>query len=406
MYPEKNDNDFVYDIAFSYASEQSKYVSEVYRILKGEYNVKVFYDKAIETQIDMWGNNLGEMLQKVYEKQSKWCLLFISKDYKDSVWARHEIRSALARAIKEKEIYLLPARFDDTEIEGIPSTTVYLNLSNMTPEVFSEYVLGKLRIPLKQRSISLPSLDLHITSGSDKGSEISAIKTLSKAPDGKPVVEYNALSPYSQDMDKWMREYAQKHRTSNNEELHLFTFSNGKQFEYHLLSTSANTSEKGFLYATNWTKEPNETLQPTKISEQQFHQNLKDILNRWSGSYKWKSDDKSDEVLVVQLGEKLASFGYDGEASVLKNYMDFKPDKTVYKILILTPSAIDGMNISTAVTFTPQNHSLVEKLKTLPENSFKPTVTVWDDATYTSIVKAIETNDFTNNPGKVGNPKS
>ena len=48
MCDEKNNRDFVYDIAFSFAGEQREYVSEVYRILKIEYNVKVFYDEDLE----------------------------------------------------------------------------------------------------------------------------------------------------------------------------------------------------------------------------------------------------------------------------------------------------------------------------------------------------------------------
>lgn len=39
MCTEKNNSDFVYDIAFSFAGEQREYVDEVYRILKDEYKV-------------------------------------------------------------------------------------------------------------------------------------------------------------------------------------------------------------------------------------------------------------------------------------------------------------------------------------------------------------------------------
>lgn len=85
----------------------------------------------------------------MYEEQSKWCLLFISKEYKKKFWTRHEKRSALARAIRQKGAYLLPARFDDTEIEGIPSTTGYIDISIIEPEDFSKLVLLKIGIQLK-----------------------------------------------------------------------------------------------------------------------------------------------------------------------------------------------------------------------------------------------------------------
>jgi len=83
MCDEKNNNNFVYDIAFSFAGEQREYVSEVYQILKNEYNLKIFYDEDIEIKTKLWGDDLGELFQKVYGEQSKWCLMFISKEYKE-----------------------------------------------------------------------------------------------------------------------------------------------------------------------------------------------------------------------------------------------------------------------------------------------------------------------------------
>jgi TIR domain len=158
MCSEENNNDFVYDIAFSFACEQREYVSKVYRILKKEYNVKVFYDNDLDVKTKLWGDDLGEVFQKVYGEQSKWCLMFISKEYKEKFWTRHEKRSALSRAIRQKGIYLLPARFDDTEIEGIPSTTGYIDISTIKPEDFSKLVLLKLGIPLKEKEIPLTEL--------------------------------------------------------------------------------------------------------------------------------------------------------------------------------------------------------------------------------------------------------
>lgn len=108
----------------------------------------------------MWGKDLVEELQKIYRDQSKCCLLFISKEYKDKIWTRHEKRSVLERAINEEGVYLLPARFDDTEISGIPSTTSYIDISNKTPEDFSKYILLKLGIPLKQKEKTPDKLNL------------------------------------------------------------------------------------------------------------------------------------------------------------------------------------------------------------------------------------------------------
>lgn len=160
MVVSKKSKGIIYDIAFSFAGEQREYVSKVYNILTDEYNIKVFYDQDERIQADLWGKDLVEELQKIYRDQSKCCLLFISKEYKDKIWTRHEKRSVLERAINEEGVYLLPARFDDTEISGIPSTTSYIDISNKTPEDFSKYILLKLGIPLKQKEKTPDKLNL------------------------------------------------------------------------------------------------------------------------------------------------------------------------------------------------------------------------------------------------------
>jgi hypothetical protein len=119
-----------------------------------------------------------------------------------------------------------------------------------------------------------------------------------------------------------------------------------------------------------------------------------------------KPDDTFGEILYVNLGEIFAPLGQGEEASILKNYIDLKPDRTEYTISILTFSAVGGVNISHTLKFTPQNHTLVKEKSLLPGGGSEPSRIVWYDATYTSIVNAIETTDFTNNPGKVGSFES
>jgi hypothetical protein len=240
-----------------------------------------------------------------------------------------------------------------------------------------------------------------VATGMDFSKDSTTEINISKTPDETPLIEYHVSAPYSSDMDSWMTEYAQKHRTSNKKELHLFTFSDGKQFEYNMPATG--TRDEDSLLPASWTEEPNESLKPTKINEQQFQQNMQSILSEWSGSnYELKPDNMSGEILYVYLGEIFAPLGQDEEASILKNYIDLKPDRTEYTIAILAPSAVEGVNISHTLKFTPQNHTLVEEKSLLPGGSSKPSRTVWYDATYTSIMNANETTDFTNNPGKVG----
>lgn len=54
---------------------------------------------------------------------------FVSKAYKASIWTSHEMRSAQARAVKEKgSDYILPIKVDDTELDGLPGTIAHIDI--------------------------------------------------------------------------------------------------------------------------------------------------------------------------------------------------------------------------------------------------------------------------------------
>ncbi len=51
----------------------------------------------------------------------------------------------MARAIEEEGEYVLPARFDDTELSGLPPTTAYLDLNAIAPATLVEFIVEKVR---------------------------------------------------------------------------------------------------------------------------------------------------------------------------------------------------------------------------------------------------------------------
>jgi TIR domain len=130
-----------YDVALSFAGEDRDYVEKVAALLQAS-GIKVFYDK-FET-VQLWGRNLADHLGEIYGKRSRFVMMFISKHYPHKGWPTHERQSAQARAIRENKIVLLPARFDDTEIPGLPSTTGYIDLRQSSPEQLAELIKQKL----------------------------------------------------------------------------------------------------------------------------------------------------------------------------------------------------------------------------------------------------------------------
>ncbi len=116
-------SDLKYDVALSFAGEQREYVEAVAKILD-ERGVRVFYDDFEVS--DLWGEDLYTHLDKVYRTQARYCVVFISEAYAKKAWPNHERRSAQARELEAEKPYILPVRFDDTEVPGIRPTTKYL----------------------------------------------------------------------------------------------------------------------------------------------------------------------------------------------------------------------------------------------------------------------------------------
>lgn len=133
--------EYDYDVALSFAGEDRDYVDKVAQVLK-EKGIKVFYDKFEE--VNLWGKDLGVHFDFVYRRGAKYCIPFISVNYKEKIWTNHEIRTAIARSIETKEDYILPARLDNTEIEGIRSTLGFIDLTKYTPENFALLIIAKV----------------------------------------------------------------------------------------------------------------------------------------------------------------------------------------------------------------------------------------------------------------------
>ncbi|MFY0482497.1 toll/interleukin-1 receptor domain-containing protein [Flavobacterium sp. PLA-1-15] len=133
--------EYDYDIALSFAGEDREYVEKIAYNLK-EFGLNIFYDKYFEA--DLLGKDLYVHLDNVYQNNSRYCLIFISKYYKEKLWTNHERESAQARAFSKNIEYILPLKLDDTEIPGIRKTTGYLDARTKNIEEICKIILIKL----------------------------------------------------------------------------------------------------------------------------------------------------------------------------------------------------------------------------------------------------------------------
>src|SRR5690349_2831895 len=130
-----------WDVALSFAGAQRDYVEQVAEALKA-LGVRCFYDA--DEQIELWGKYLAEELPAIYGEQAAAVVVFISAEYAARDWTRHERRAALARAVRERREYVLPARFDDTPLPGLLSDMVTADLRTKNPQQFAAMIAVKL----------------------------------------------------------------------------------------------------------------------------------------------------------------------------------------------------------------------------------------------------------------------
>lgn len=130
-----------FDVALSFAGEDRKYVEHVADTLR-KMGIRVFYDKY--ERITLWGKNLFEYFIDIYQNKARFTVIFCSKHYAEKLWTNHERKAAQVKAFESSQEYILPARFDDSEIPGILNTVGYINLSEYSPEEFAEIVKEKV----------------------------------------------------------------------------------------------------------------------------------------------------------------------------------------------------------------------------------------------------------------------
>ena len=135
--------EFTYDVALSFAGEQRTYVEKVAAALRRR-GIRPFYDDYEKAAL--WGKDLYEHLDWVYQKAARYCVLFASEAYAKKVWTTHERRSAQARALQSAEEYVLPVRFDDTEVPGLRPTIAHVEAASNTPAQLAKLISESLLV--------------------------------------------------------------------------------------------------------------------------------------------------------------------------------------------------------------------------------------------------------------------
>ncbi len=131
-----------YDVALSFAGEDRIYVDIIANELKSR-GVKVFYDKF--EVANLWGKDLYQYLSHIYKDNARFCVIFVSQNYKKKAWTLLELRNAQNRAFHENKEYILPIYLEDVELDGLIDTIGYIKASEFSESEIVDLIIEKIQ---------------------------------------------------------------------------------------------------------------------------------------------------------------------------------------------------------------------------------------------------------------------
>lgn len=133
---------YKYDVAFSFAGTEREHAEKLATFVR-EKGFEIFYDDYYRDQLGV--KDLVAFFDSIYRKESRYCVIFVSKEYCLRMWTNHERRSAQARMLEERGAeYILPIQVDDSQLPGLPPTIGHLSLAEYGIERIGEILVKKL----------------------------------------------------------------------------------------------------------------------------------------------------------------------------------------------------------------------------------------------------------------------
>jgi hypothetical protein len=133
---------YQYDVAISFAGSERKLAEDLSELVR-QAGFRVCYDDFYPDQL--WGKELPVFFDEIYRQKSRYCVIFMSEEYRDRMWTSHERKSALARALEDRgREYILPIEVDATELPGLPPTIGRVSLRKYSIKETARMLIRKL----------------------------------------------------------------------------------------------------------------------------------------------------------------------------------------------------------------------------------------------------------------------
>ena len=129
-------------MAFSFAGTERETVEYIAKKVRNA-GFHVFYDDFYAEQL--WGEDLAAKFDRIYRREAKFCVMFVSREYAKRIWTTHERRSATARALAERgDAYILPVYVEEVDIDGLPPTLGRVSLGEKSVDEIADLLILKL----------------------------------------------------------------------------------------------------------------------------------------------------------------------------------------------------------------------------------------------------------------------
>lgn len=112
------------------------------KAILASYGVPVPRGEVVTTSAE--AKRASEHLGRIYGQDARFTVIFASRHYAAKAWPSQEKSYALARHLSGDKGRILPVRFDDTEIPGLPGTIGYLDLRVLWPDQLAELIRQKI----------------------------------------------------------------------------------------------------------------------------------------------------------------------------------------------------------------------------------------------------------------------
>ncbi len=143
-----------YDVAISYASEQTQYASRLADILKRQ-GLNVFF--APKEQSVIVGENMAGAFNDIFRKQSLLTVLLISEEYIGKDWTMQELSAALDRNNSVDYCCIIPITFGRARTPKLDPDIAYIDADQSNPAEVAAIVRTKFRnIPVDNESEITP----------------------------------------------------------------------------------------------------------------------------------------------------------------------------------------------------------------------------------------------------------